>query len=248
MAVEEIRSIIIDENGASDPTGLQQDCLGMTPLHILSCSTVQRLELYQLMIEIYHENLIVKDAWGATPLLYAVWGAAPREIIDFLIDSYQSLYPDHEFDWTAMLITLGGANAPVDVIQNLLDLQQTLSPGYIINWDRIVEVLAERTTWEDPQVDPRTFCFLTRCSIAARVSAIGVKQFRDAMAYDWMGHRSTFRGQRWRDETLLELEYYESEYQKLIESTSLLELALWKMNIDASSTDNDVAMGDNNKL
>ena len=28
----------------------------------------------------------------------------------------------------------------------------------------------------------------------------------------------------------------------------MLELALWKMNIDASSTDNGVAMGDNNRL
>ena len=49
-------------------------------------------------------------------------------------------------------------------------------------------------------------------------------------------------------ETLTKLVYYESEYEKLKEATSLLELKLWKMNIDASSTDNDVAMGDNNRL
>jgi hypothetical protein len=47
---------------------------------------------------------------------------------------------------------------------------------------------------------------------------------------------------------LSKLEYYESEYQKLKESTSLLELALWKMNIDASTVDNGVAMGDDNRL
>ena len=32
------------------------------------------------MVEKYPENLIVEDAWGALPLLYAVWGDAPSEI------------------------------------------------------------------------------------------------------------------------------------------------------------------------
>ena len=86
-----------------NPTGNQQDCLGMTPLHILACSTVQCHELYQVLVEKYPENLIVKDAWGATPLLYAIWGEAPSEIIQFLINRYQSLYPAHAFDWNGML-------------------------------------------------------------------------------------------------------------------------------------------------
>ena len=97
--MEEIRNAItIGEHDKLDPTGLQQDCVGMTPLHILACSTVQRLELYQLMIEKYLENLIVKDSWGAEPLLYAVWGDAPNEIVYFLVNSYQSLYSNYEFD------------------------------------------------------------------------------------------------------------------------------------------------------
>ena len=137
MTAEEIlNTIIIAENGELDPTGLQQDCLGMTPLHILACSTVQCLELYQVMIDNYPENLIVEDAWGAVPLLYAVWGDAPSEIIQFLVNSYQSLYPNHEFDWNDMVITLGRANASKAVIRNLLrHLQPTLSPEYIIGWD-----------------------------------------------------------------------------------------------------------------
>ena len=62
MTAEEfLNSITIGENGELDPTGLQQDCLGMTPLHILACSTVQCLELYQLVVEKYPANLIVKD-------------------------------------------------------------------------------------------------------------------------------------------------------------------------------------------
>jgi hypothetical protein len=74
-------------------------------------STVQQLLLYQLVK--YPKNLIVEDEWGALPLLYALWGDAPSEIIHFLINSYQSFYPDHVFEWSTMLITLGQANITV---------------------------------------------------------------------------------------------------------------------------------------
>jgi hypothetical protein len=196
VVLEEIRNIIMSENGVLDPTGLHQDCLGMTPLHILACSTVQCLELYQVMIENYPSNLIVDDAWGATPLLYAVWGDAPNEIINFLVNSYQSLYPDHDFDWNDMLLTLGRASTSGIVIQNLLDIQQFLSPGYNINWDNILGVLAAETEYG---IYPKTFCFLTRCSIATRVKAIGIKHFRDAMADDWMGYKNcAFDRRRWQ--------------------------------------------------
>jgi hypothetical protein len=65
----------------SDPIGNQQDCLGMTPLHVLACSTVQNLELYKVLVAKYPGNLITEDRWGALPLLYAVWGEAPDEVV-----------------------------------------------------------------------------------------------------------------------------------------------------------------------
>jgi hypothetical protein len=255
-ALEVICNIInMDENGELHPTGHEQDCLGMTPLHILACSTVHSLELYRLMIEKYPGTLIVEDAWGAVPLLYAVWGDAPIEVVQFLIGSYQSLYPDQEFDWDKMVMTFGRANAPVAVIQNLLDIQQTLSPRYIINWDQIVGLLAEPTGWDilgedevQPFASPKTFCFLTQCSIAPRVNAIGVKHFRDAMADDWSNDEESialkygdddFNRQAWLIETLTKLEYYESEYQRLKETTSLLELAMWKARISSLTIDNE---------
>ena len=54
--------------------------------------------------------------------------------------------------------------------------------------------------------------------------------WRDGTAFN-------FNGQAWRDETLAKLEYYESEYSRLKEMTSLLELAIWKMKIDNGSKD-----------
>jgi hypothetical protein len=224
--LEEFRNKIEGVQYANIRSGLRQDCLGMTPLHILACSTVQCLELYQLMVDKYSANLIVEDAWGATPLLYAVWVDAPSEIVQFLVNSYQSLYPNHEFEWNDMVITLGRANASKVVIQNLLDVQSTLSPEYNIDWDRVFGVLAVETELEY-HMYPKTCCFLTRCSIATRVNVIGVKHFRDAMADNWLCEYNdcSFNRQEWHTETLTKLEYYESEYRKLKESTSLLELA-----------------------
>ena len=213
-----------------------------SPLHILACSTVQRLELYQLIVDKYPTNLIVEDAWGALPLLYAVWGDAPSEIVQFLVNNYQSHYPNHDFDWNDMVITLGGANASKVVIQNLLDIQQTLSPMYNIDWDRILGELAVPTELNEPHANPKTFCSLTRCSIATRVNAIGVKHFRDVMDDYWMGdNKDDFDREEWRDETLTKLEYYESKYRSLKEMTSLLEVALWKIKFD-DSRDHSKAM------
>ena len=74
-----------------DLTGNQQDCLGMTPLHIMACLSIHDIELYRLIVEKYPTNLNTKDWWGALPLLYAFWEAVPNEIIQFLLESYQSL-------------------------------------------------------------------------------------------------------------------------------------------------------------
>jgi hypothetical protein len=53
----------------------------------------------------YPENLIVRDAREYIPLLYAIWGDAPSEIVEFLMNSYLSLYPDYEFGWTFIVVT-----------------------------------------------------------------------------------------------------------------------------------------------
>jgi hypothetical protein len=149
-----------------------------------------------------------------------------------------------------MLITLGRANASKDVIQNLLDVQLKVSPGYNIDWDSILGVLAERAAWGEPYASPKTFCFLTRCSIATRVKAIGVEHFRNAMADEWMGYDEyKFNRQAWHDETLTKLEYYESEYRRLKKMTSLLELAMWKARMDDARTilDQGETIGGGNK-
>jgi hypothetical protein len=43
-------------------------------------------------------------------------------------------------------------------------------------------------------------------------------------------------------------EYCESEYRRLKKTTSLLELALWKINLDKSRKNHDIMCGGNKKL
>jgi hypothetical protein len=83
--------------------------------------------------------------------------------------------------------------------------------------DQILGELARVTGFHECRLSPATFCFLTRCRIATRVKAMGVKHFRDAMTDDWMGDDGDFNREEWCAETVTKLEYYESEYRKLKE-------------------------------
>jgi hypothetical protein len=78
---------------------------------------VHDLEVYRLVVDNYPTNLITEDRWGALPLLYAFWGAAPIEITQFLIESYQSLYPGYEFNWTLMVETIGRCDTQRNVLR-----------------------------------------------------------------------------------------------------------------------------------
>jgi len=246
----------------SDASLYDQDCVGMTPLHILACSTVQNLELYRVLIEAYPEHLITEDKWGALPFLYAVWGDAPSDIIQYLVTKYQSFYPGYEFNWSQIVETLGLANAPQDVIQNLLNVYQESFPEQTIDWTKIVDNLGEikilseyrgSATVSTPAPEAVTFRFLVKCSISKRVKALGLKQWREDMSIS--PEAKAFKSVEKREvlaSVRSKLAHYEAEYRKLKEATSMLELALWKAKIDAKGRrkkrDRDVdGLGDHRK-
>jgi hypothetical protein len=154
-----------------DPTGNQQDCLGMTPLHILTCSSVHDIEVYRLIVENYPANLITEDSWGALPLLYAFWGAAPAEIIQFLLVSYQSLYPDQVFNWTMMVKTMGRTDTPMECIENLLWLKQMHFPSQPIDWEYLLEMFAQPSRVSFPTTFQERMQFLFMCGMTLPVES-----------------------------------------------------------------------------
>ena len=118
-----------------EPTGNQQDC-GMTPLHNLMCSSVHDLELYHVIVENYPTNLITEDGWGALPtasIVCILWSCTNR---DHPVSSrpLPILYPNHEFNWTMMVETMGRygrCDTRREIIENLLLVKQMHFPEQI---------------------------------------------------------------------------------------------------------------------
>jgi hypothetical protein len=221
-----------------DPTGNQQDCLGMTPLHILACSSVHDLEVYRVIVENYPSNLITEDRWGALPLLYAFWGAAPAEIIQFLLESYQSLYPGYEFNWTMMVETMGRCDTPKESIENLLSVKQMHFPEQTIDWEYLLEEFSSSSHHSFGVPFRERMQILVMCGLSERVEALPFKVWRDYMKS--MVHSADFKYKyQSSNQAILgtiqaKVAHFEEELPKLKEITSILELALWKSRMNAS--------------
>ena len=189
------------------------------------------LSLYRVLIDKYPENLITEDGWGAAPILYAIWGNAPNDIIQYLGESYQSLYPNYELNWTKMMETLGKANTATEVIQKLFDVQKDSFPQHSIDWETVLEQLMGPL-----YVSEASFRFLVKCSITKRVNEIGLKNLRERLFDGIRTIRPIFSGRldtrAYLDTIRSKLAEHETEYYKLKESTTIVELALWKKRMD----------------
>jgi hypothetical protein len=218
-----------------DQTGNLQDCLGMTPLHILTCSSAHDLAMYCVIVDNYPSNLTTEDRWGATPMLYAFWGNAPAEIIHFLLDSYLSLYPSHVFNWTMMMETMGRCDTPKERIQNLLHVRQMHFPAQPLNWEYLLEKFAESSDCSSSggQFDER-MQFLFMCGMSSCVDALAFKVWRDHITD--MIHTANYHYNRDNSDILHEIQakvaHFEDEYPKLKEITTILELAVWKLKMN----------------
>jgi hypothetical protein len=220
--------------------GNRQDSMRMTPLHIVTCSTTHHLEMYQLLVEHYPENLIAEDRWEQIPLVYAFWCGAPSEIIAFLAESYKAKHPEYVFDWEGTVEHFISFDAPLPRIQVLLDTHGRIFPDQELNMMRLVIRLAGGL---DNNADVRAtvpiakFQFLLRASIAKRLESLNVREWSDM--FDRRIAIIHFLPGKLKDRAW---EFYAMltglEYQK--ETTCLLELALWQTALaDQKATIND---------
>ena len=219
-----------------NPTGNHQDCLGMTPLHILTSSSVHEIEVYRLIIERYPANLITEDRWGALPLLYAFWGDAPAEIIEFLLESYQSLYPDYDFNWTMMVETMGRTDTPKERIENLLHVRQMHFPEQPIDWEYLLDEFVNLANPSDfcfPSIFAERMQYLFMCCMSERVESLPFKVWHDHIRH--LIQTANFKSDENNSGILRsireKLVHFEDELPKLKEAMTILELALWKINI-----------------
>ena len=218
--------------GQLNATGKQQDCLGMTPLHIVACSTRQDIEVYRPLIVKYPETLVIKDKWGDIPLLYAFWCDAPNEVVELLVERYKSYHPDYEFDWQGMLHTLLKACIPLVNIQKLVCTQQNSFPDQMFDIKTALIDQAELETILERGYTPiKTFRYLLSVSIAKRLEILNVERW----CVELENSISTFHEDRsTRYQHTINLYAKLELYELAKEATTVLELALWKRKINES--------------
>jgi hypothetical protein len=187
-----------------------------------------------VIIEKYPTNLVTEDWWGALPLLYAFWGAAPAQIIEFLLGSYQSLYPDHVFNWTNMVWTMGRCDTPKESIENLLLVKQMHFPDQPIDWDYLLDRFALPSCVSFYTSFKERMKFLVTRGMSSHVEALAFKVWRDHITN--MIHTADFKWGEHNFHIIQEIRarvaHFGEELAKLKDITTIIELALWKLRVN----------------
>ncbi len=229
--------------GRLNETGRRRDCLGMTPLHILACSSRHDIEMFRLVVGKYPGNLVTEDGWGDIPLLYAFWCDAPDEIIRYLVECYTTMHPEYILDWGGMIRVLAEGRAPPSRVRNLLDAHRRCSPAtHARDFRDVISGLARShdtrvSTLRRPRTSSETFRFLLRDVVSRRVDSCGIGRWRVEVA-NAVDDINLFRlsDDDWERRTRVVyagLDLCES----LKESAAILELALWKARIRGEGGD-----------
>jgi hypothetical protein len=214
----------------------QQDTLGMTPLHILACSKRQSLDLYRLVAEHFHDDLICKDKWGEIPIFYALWSNAPYDIVQFLLESIKASHPQYELDWKGLLKTVVVNGASMEVVKRVVSVQQAYFPEAKMDW---VNGLDEILQQQRNRVRLEIIKFVFKLSVKNRVEYLSKYEWRQDITHqiNALSIDDHFIASRVLASRVPEIHSYLQHYE-LIDATSLLELAVWKMKIDEQTASN----------
>ena len=117
--------------------GINQDCLGMTPLHILACRG-HSVEIFQYMIEKYPNALLIKDHWGDIPLIYSLYAEASTKVIHFLFETHRLRWGTLPFDFSHAIETLAAKIESAEYVRDVILAQRVHFPSLAIDWQGIV--------------------------------------------------------------------------------------------------------------
>jgi len=212
-----------------NPNDNHKDCMGMTPLHILACSTTHDLEVYQMLVQIRPEYLTMEDRWGDIALLYLFWCNAPEEIIQFMVESYMTNYPQYEIGWVGMIFRMADSLSPKVSIQNLLNTHQRYFPDQQLEMEEMVLALAEsdvhQAVFNRRRINKETFILILSTSIHERVNSLNNSVWRAELEKDIRLLPSQAKA---AEACTMEIYAKLSSFERIKEATTLLELALWK--------------------
>ena len=142
------------------------------------------------------------------------------------------LHQDFPSIWGEMIHTFGSLQLHSELIQYLQEIHQRLFPDINnADWQKVCEEFIK--PFNNPR-DNKVFRFLVKCSVSERLNAIGVRKWRtDIQNLVYGLHLIEHYNLTTDCDTVhSKLISYEQEYRQLKDATLLLELALWKSEID----------------
>jgi hypothetical protein len=247
--------------------GLQQDCLGMTPLHILACSyNRQGVEIYKCIIEKCPNALVTEDRWGDFPLTYALYAQASMEVIHFLFKTHRQMWGNLPFDFGNMIQELvENFGTSAEYVRNVIRAQRVHFPALVVDWLGIVNDYGDlegpgniplRLFANYMPSDIGKFRVLIEASVSSRNICMSeehqfiidarLREIRNDFMNTDVDIMNEDVGIEMDEETIIG--YYEEirvmvtdyahrHHEHLTEATTILELALWKAMILRSSGD-----------
>jgi len=132
---------------------------------------------------------------------------------------------------------MGRCDTPKECIENLLKVRQMHFPDQPIDWVYLLDNFALPSHYSlGGQPFQERMQFLVTCGMSDRVEALAFTVWRDHITT--MIHTAKFQCNM--DNTVIlrriqaKVAHFEAEYPKLKEITTTLELALWKLRMNAS--------------
>jgi len=258
---------IINRGTSSD--FLKADCLGMTPLHVLACSGMHDLSIYLRISEICPNAYIAKDEWGGFPLAYIIWSEAPKEVLHLFLEMHRRNAGTIPLDFSAIIKELANF-AFGDYMRQIIQAQRTYFRDLEIDW----QIIGERIFWifqrqykRDLFINPVEYEYydggyvvhvreavrvLMEASVSQRAvcmslehqsdienAIVSMREVRDEFGnvYDCDDDYDDIR--------YMVIRYADQYHNELVEATTTLELALWKMLLaEALQLNQNIMMND----
>ena len=206
------------------------DCMGMTPLHVLSHQGNCDFRLYQCIIQKYPDALITKDIWGELPLTYALFGGAPLETICFFLEAHRV-----RFNLEALIEKKG--STPVDFGEMILELakKRGTSAEYVqgIIWSQRFHFRCLEVDWRRV-VDKSIECNLPVVIFGVLLEAsIAKRSIRMSVEHQIEINRkikavARFERRHYEEIRDMVTSFAKLHHELLKEATIILELVLWK--------------------
>jgi hypothetical protein len=132
---------------------VKADCLGMTPLHVLTCSGMHDISLYRRIYEICPNAYVAKDKWGDLPLAYIILSEAPKEVLHFFLEMHRRNAGTIPIDFSALIKRLAKFTSG-KYTRQAIQAQRTYFPDLEVEWDSIGAGILRDFQEQNNQLDP----------------------------------------------------------------------------------------------